>query len=157
MSTDGEKDDPKRKQNDPFVNKDLLYVRVNGQAQAYRDRSQYQADQKVWLLASFEDIIDTDDNNNNHSSRNIRTDLKSALPRILSDSLKKETRRDPSRTATTEHEHSTHCTSTTNAKGDDRERWANWVGEFRGGFTAGQGQMYIVGLSELLSRAPPLS
>ncbi|KAJ3464543.1 hypothetical protein MRS44_009329 [Fusarium solani] len=121
MSADVEKDDPKRKQNDPFVNQDLLYVRVNGQAQADRDRPQYQADQKLWLLASFGDIIDTDDNNNNnHSSRNIRTDLQPTRLRILSDSLKKEARRDPSSTATTEHEHSTHCTSTTNANGDDR-------------------------------------
>ncbi|KAM6525521.1 hypothetical protein FALCPG4_011060 [Fusarium falciforme] len=103
MSTDVEKDDPKRKQNDPLVNKYLLHVRVNSQAQADRDRSQYQEDQKLWLLASFGDIIDTDDNNNNnHSSRNIRTDLQPTPLRILSDSFKKETRRDPSSTATTE-------------------------------------------------------
>lgn len=122
-----------------------------------RQRRVYQADQKLPLLGSFGDAIDTNDNNN-HSSRNIQPDLRSTRPRVSSGCLKKETRRDPSGTAATQHEHSTHCTSTTNANnGDDGDRWTKWVERFRDGFTTGQGPMYIVGLLELSSRAPPLS
>ncbi|KAJ4327835.1 hypothetical protein N0V84_001797 [Fusarium piperis] len=60
MSTKVEKDDLKRKQRDPFVNQDLLYidgVRVNGQVQADRDRAQYQEQQnrrQQWRAAMID-------------------------------------------------------------------------------------------------------